>query len=50
MSTDQIRAEIREPTGWRRGLPKSLRIATRRTLVFDGRRRRDARNYPAEDA
>lgn len=33
MSEEQIRNEIREPTGWKRGQPESLRIATRRTLV-----------------
>jgi len=33
MSTEQIRNEIREPTGWKRGQPESLRIATRRTLT-----------------
>lgn len=33
MSEEQIRAEIRQPTGWRRGQPESLQIATRRTLT-----------------
>lgn len=32
MSEEQIRNEIREPTGWKRGQPESLRVATRRTL------------------
>lgn len=32
MSEAQQRAEIAHPTGWRRGQPESLRIATRRTL------------------
>jgi hypothetical protein len=32
MSEEQLRNEIREPTGWKRGQPESLRIATRRTL------------------
>ena len=37
MSTQQIRNEILEPTGWGRGRPPAIRIATRRTLkpVFD---------------
>jgi hypothetical protein len=33
MSEEQLRNEIREPTGWKRGQPESLRIATRRTLT-----------------
>jgi hypothetical protein len=33
MSEEQIRNEIREPTGWRRGQPESIRIALRRTLT-----------------
>jgi Phage tail protein (Tail_P2_I) len=33
MSEEQIRNEIREPTGWKRGQPEALRIATRRTLT-----------------
>lgn len=32
MDEEQIRAEIREPTGWKRGQPESIRIALRRTL------------------
>lgn len=32
MSEAQLRAEIKEPTGWRRGQPEALRVATRRTL------------------
>jgi hypothetical protein len=32
MSEEQLRAEIQQPTGWRRGEPESIRIATRRTL------------------
>jgi Phage tail protein (Tail_P2_I) len=32
MSEQQIRNEIREPTGWARGRPPAIRIATRRTL------------------
>lgn len=33
MSEEQIRNEIRQPTGWKRGQPESLQIATRRTLT-----------------
>ncbi|HVQ60368.1 MAG TPA: phage tail protein [Solirubrobacterales bacterium] len=33
MSEEQLRDEIREPTGWKRGQPQALRIATRRTLI-----------------
>jgi hypothetical protein len=33
MSEEQIRDEIREPTGWKRGQPESIRIAARRTLT-----------------
>ncbi len=38
MTEGQIRDEIREPTGWKRGQPESIRLATRRTLrpVADG--------------
>lgn len=38
MTEAQIRAEITHPTGWRRGQPESIQIATRRTLkpVVDG--------------
>lgn len=32
MSEEQIRNEIREPTGWKRGQTEALRIATRVTL------------------
>lgn len=32
MDEAQLRAEIKAPTGWRRGQPESIRIATRRTL------------------
>lgn len=32
MTEEQIRDEIREPTGWKRGQPESIRLATRRTL------------------
>jgi Phage tail protein (Tail_P2_I) len=32
MTEQQLRDEIREPTGWRRGQPEAIRIATRRTL------------------
>lgn len=32
MSELQIRNEIKEPTGWARGRPPAMRIATRRTL------------------
>jgi hypothetical protein len=33
MSEEQIRDEIRHPTGWKRGQIESIRIAARRTLV-----------------
>jgi hypothetical protein len=33
MSEEQIRNEIREPTGWKRGQPEAIRIALRRTLI-----------------
>jgi hypothetical protein len=33
MSEAQIRNEIKQPTGWRRGQTESIRIAARRTLV-----------------
>lgn len=33
MDEEQIRNEIREPTGWKRGQPESIRIALRRTLT-----------------
>lgn len=33
MSEEQLRDEIREPTGWRRGQPEAIRIAARRTLT-----------------
>jgi hypothetical protein len=33
MSEEQIRNEIREPTGWKRGQPESIRVALRRTLT-----------------
>lgn len=38
MSEEQIRDEIREPTGWRRGQTEPIKIGTRRTLkpVIDG--------------
>ena len=36
MSAQQLRNEIREPTGWKRGQPESLRVAVRRTLEADG--------------
>ncbi len=32
MSEEQIRNEIRQPTGWKRGQTESIRIGTRRTL------------------
>ncbi|HUB99263.1 MAG TPA: phage tail protein [Solirubrobacterales bacterium] len=32
MNEEQIRNEITQPTGWRRGQTESIRIATRRTL------------------
>lgn len=32
MDTAQLRAEIKQPTGWARGSVESIRIATRRTL------------------
>jgi tail protein P2 I len=32
MSEQQIRNEIKEPTGWARGRPPAIRIGTRRTL------------------
>lgn len=32
MSEQQIRNEIKEPTGWARGRPPAIRIATQRTL------------------
>jgi hypothetical protein len=33
MTEEQIRNEIREPTGWKRGQPEAIRIALRRTLT-----------------
>jgi hypothetical protein len=33
MSEQQMRDEIREPTGWKRGQDESIRVALRRTLV-----------------
>jgi hypothetical protein len=33
MSEQQLRDEIREPTGWKRGQDESIRVALRRTLV-----------------
>lgn len=35
MDETQIRNEIREPTGWKRGQPGSIQIAVRRTLDRD---------------
>jgi len=35
MSEEQIRAELKEPTGWKRGQPEAIRIALRRTLTGD---------------
>ncbi len=33
MTEEQIRGEIKEPTGWKRGQPEAIRIALRRTLT-----------------
>lgn len=33
MSVEQMRNEIRQPTGWKRGQPESIQIAVRRTLT-----------------
>lgn len=32
MTEAQLRVEIKQPTGWKRGQPESIRVATRRTL------------------
>jgi hypothetical protein len=32
MSEEQLRAEIKQPTGWKRGQPEAIRLATKRTL------------------
>lgn len=33
MSEQQLRDEIREPTGWKRGQPEALRVSVRSTLI-----------------